>query len=103
MSNRAVFTVTLISAVIASLAGFFASASPDGLEKVAGNLSFEHKAATTPGAFVDYTVSFISHSSFSTALAGLIGIIIIFFIFRAISRARSSSIVMREISRYPLK
>jgi hypothetical protein len=44
--------VVLISIAVAILAGFFASTHPDGLEKVAANLGFEHKAVPTPGVFV---------------------------------------------------
>lgn len=87
----------LIAIAIAILAGFLASNRPDGLEKVAGNLGFERKTGPTPGAFVDYTVSAITHPSFSTAIAGLMGIIIIFFIFRSIARAKFIGELLKKL------
>lgn len=62
ISNRAfVIGSLIVSAVVAGLAIFFASGSPDGLEHVAetqgfGNTATEH--ATGGGPFADYQASF---------------------------------------------
>ncbi len=87
----------LIAIAVAILAGFFASSNPDGLEKVAENLGFERKASATPGTFVDYTVSFITHPSFSTAVAGIVGVILIYFIFRSIARAKFIGELLKKL------
>jgi len=87
----------VLAVAVVIFAGFFASSLPDGLEKVAENLGFGQKAGLTPGAFVDYTISSISHPTFSTVIAGLIGVIIIFFIFRSISKARHIGELLKKL------
>ena len=55
-----------------------ASASPDGLERVATNLGFIAKGAEAPYQILpDYTLPFLGETSFSTILAGLIGLLIV--------------------------
>ncbi len=88
LKNKAILYVIFIAVVVAIFAGFYASSRPDGLEKVAGNLKFEEKAKPATGVFIDYTVSFITHPSFSTVIAGIFGIIIIYFLFRSIARVK---------------
>lgn len=78
----------LISIAVAILAGFFASSHPDGLEKVAGGLKFEEKAKDTPGVFINYQLPMLPYPALSTALAGITGLIIIFFIFKSIARMK---------------
>jgi len=54
----------------------FACGWPDGLEKVAGSLGFEHRAAEKPvlsSPLPDYTFPGIGSAGLSTALAGVIG------------------------------
>jgi ABC-type Fe3+ transport system permease subunit len=97
MKNRTILIIILISIAVAVLAGFFASSHPDGLEKVAGNLKFEEKARSTPGVLANYAVSSITHPAFSTALAGIVGIIMILFIFRSISRSQRIIEIIRSI------
>jgi len=97
MKNKTILAVILISIAVAVLAGFFASSHPDGLEKVAGGLKFEEKSKSTPGIFVDYTVSVITHPAFSAALAGIIGILLILFIFRSIAFLRRIVLVLFRI------
>jgi cobalt/nickel transport system permease protein len=73
--------VTLASfglAIVAAMLSPFASSFPDGLEWVAGKLSFaEFHGFELPVLFPDYQATFISNASFSTILAGLIGVGII--------------------------
>jgi cobalt/nickel transport protein len=99
VKNKAILSVVLLAIIIAIFAGFFASSHPDGLEKVAGNLKFEQKASSTPGIFVDYTVSFIKHPTFSTMIAGLFGIVLIYFIFKSIARSKHIAELIKKLLR----
>lgn len=65
------------SLVLAGFVSFYASAAPDGLEKVASDKGFdqsvqEHAAADSPLA--DYGVSSVSDARVSGGLAGVIGV-----------------------------
>ncbi len=60
----------------------FASSSPDGLERVAEDHQFLDKATEkplTPEVFPDYTIPGVENESFSTAIAGGIGTLILYF------------------------
>ncbi|MCR4430867.1 MAG: PDGLE domain-containing protein [Tepidanaerobacteraceae bacterium] len=68
-------TILFLSLLVAFILSPFASPHPDGLERVAENLSFAEKA-TSALAFSpmpDYTVPGISNEKISTATAGIIG------------------------------
>lgn len=67
-----------VSIGIAALAAFFASSHPDGLEKTAEQLGFLAKGAAWRSLMAGYSVPFISNQMFSTAFAGVAGILIIF-------------------------
>jgi cobalt/nickel transport system permease protein len=55
-----------------------ASADPDGLERVAGELGFLSKGASAPYEILpDYTVPFLGSTPVSTILAGTIGMIVV--------------------------
>jgi cobalt/nickel transport system permease protein len=55
-----------------------ASANPDGLERVAGDLGFLSKGASAPYQIIpDYTLPFLGQTHLSTILAGLIGLIVV--------------------------
>lgn len=97
MNRKAVICILLASIIIAALAGFFASTSPDGLEKVAGVLKFEGKAKVTPGVFIDYQLPAFPYPVLSSILAGLVGIIIIIFIFKSISNAKHIGEFIRKL------
>lgn len=59
----------------------FASASPDGLERVAGSLGFLHQGASSPYTILpDYTIPFLGQTSASTIVAGLIGAAVVGFL-----------------------
>lgn len=67
----------VISLVVVLLSPF-ASADPDGLERVAGDLGFLHRGVSVSYQIIpDYTVPFLGQSSFSTVLAGIIGLIVV--------------------------
>jgi cobalt/nickel transport protein len=73
----------LISGFIASLflagvVSFYASSSPDGLEKVAGDIGFIDSAkehTNSDGVLADYGVKGVENARLSTGAAGVIGVI----------------------------
>ncbi|MFH0754109.1 MAG: energy-coupling factor ABC transporter permease [Candidatus Omnitrophota bacterium] len=76
--ENAVTLVSFVLAIVAAMLSPFASSFPDGLEWVAGKLSFaEFKGFEISALFPDYQVTFINNAAFSTILAGLIGVGII--------------------------
>jgi cobalt/nickel transport system permease protein len=55
-----------------------ASADPDGLERVAGDLGFLSKGAPGPYQIIpDYTLPFLGQTHLSTVLAGLVGLVVV--------------------------
>jgi len=67
----------LISLIVVFLSPF-ASASPDGLERVAENLGFLGRAQSAPYEIIpDYTVPFLGETALSTIVAGVIGLIVV--------------------------
>ncbi|HET6597526.1 MAG TPA: energy-coupling factor ABC transporter permease [Anaerolineales bacterium] len=55
-----------------------ASADPDGLERVAGDLGFLGKGVSAPYHILpDYTLPFLGETALSTILAGLIGVVVV--------------------------
>lgn len=59
----------------------FASADPDGLERVAIDLGFMSKAGSAPFKLLpDYTVPFLGNTPLSTVAAGLVGAVIVGFV-----------------------
>lgn len=87
MNKRTIFRVLVISAVVAALAAMFASKHPDGLDRTSEVLGFSKNAASTPGVFTDYSVSFLHNPAFSTITAGIIGVIIMFCVFACVAFA----------------
>lgn len=77
-STRKVWATGLVTAlVLAGFVSFYASASPDGLEKVAADQGIdakaeEHAAADSPLA--DYSVKEVDDTRLSGGLAGVIGV-----------------------------
>ena len=73
----------LISGFIASLflagvVSFYASSSPDGLEKVAGDIGFLDSAkehTNSDGVLADYGVKGVENERLSVGAAGVIGVI----------------------------
>ena len=65
----------------------FASANPDGLERVAIDMGFIQAGQAAPYEIIpDYTIPLLGESGFSTILAGLIGALIVGGLIYAISR-----------------
>ncbi|MBF0522112.1 MAG: energy-coupling factor ABC transporter permease [Candidatus Omnitrophica bacterium] len=62
-------------AIMAASLSPFASRLPDGLEWVAGTLSFKQFSGwNTPVLFPDYQTAFIHQTGYSTIIAGLLGV-----------------------------
>ncbi len=79
-SNRKFYaSALLVSAILAGGASFYASSSPDGLEKVAEDVGFIETAKDhTFGDFTlsDYGVSGLENARLSVGFAGLIGVLV---------------------------
>ncbi|MFE3518433.1 energy-coupling factor ABC transporter permease [Streptomyces sp. NPDC059166] len=77
-STRAVWAAGLAAAVVlAGFVSFYASASPDGLEKVAADKGIDEKVQehhTADSPLADYGVKDISDARISGGLAGVIGV-----------------------------
>ena len=83
----------LISLFLAGVISFYASSSPDGLEKVAEEIGFIETAqehSNADGVLADYGVKGLDNERASVGLAGVIGVagtaIIAGMLFRFISR-----------------
>ncbi|MFM8825072.1 MAG: PDGLE domain-containing protein [Candidatus Nanopelagicus sp.] len=79
VSNRKFFAgAILISALLAGGVSFYASSSPDGLEKVAEDVGFIETAkdhTLSDFTLADYGVSGLENARLSVGLAGLIGVV----------------------------
>lgn len=65
----------------------FASADPDGLERVAENLGFIGAGQSAPYEIIpDYTLPFLGETAISTILAGVVGIVVVGAIIMLIGR-----------------
>lgn len=87
----------LISLFLAGVISFYASSSPDGLEKVAEDIGFLESAkdhTNADGVLADYGVKGIDNERASVGLAGVIGVI---------GTAVVGGVLFRFISRKPKK
>jgi len=75
----------ILTGIITVLAAFFASSSPDGLDKTSEVLGFAQKGIERHSLMTGYAIPFISNAPLSTALAGMIGFLFIFGIFWSIA------------------
>ena len=72
-----IFVGLLLSLLVVFLSPF-ASANPDGLERVAIDLGFISQGADAPySTLPDYTVPFLGETGLSTIIAGAVGIVIV--------------------------
>lgn len=68
-----------VSLLLAGVVSYYASSSPDGLEKVAGDLGFDSSArdsAVAGSPLSDYGVQGVSDERVSAGLAGTVGVLI---------------------------
>ena len=77
-NENAVTFASFVLAIMAAMISPLASKFPDGLEWVAGRLSFsEFQGFRLPVLFPDYQVAFIGNTSLATIFAGLVGICLV--------------------------
>ena len=87
---RRLATGVAIAGVVATLASFFASADPDGLEAVAEELGFLDASLSAPfELFPDYTIPGLDGTA-STVVAGLLGMIVVIGVLLALGRLARS-------------
>jgi cobalt/nickel transport system permease protein len=68
----------MLAALIVVLLSPLASADPDGLERVAGNLGFLDRGVDAPYQILpDYTIPFLGETPLSTIVAGVIGALVV--------------------------
>ena len=87
----------LISLFLAGVISFYASSSPDGLEKVAEEIGFIETAqehSNADGVLADYGVKGLDNERASVGVAGVIGVI---------ATAVIAGVLFRFISRKPSK
>lgn len=76
-SRNWVYVGGIISLIVVFLSPF-ASADPDGLERVAENLGFIGAGQSAPFEIIpDYTLPFLGETAISTILAGVVGIVVV--------------------------
>ena len=68
----------LLAGFISLAAAFWASTHPDGLDKVAETFGFAHKAVEHQGLMAGYALPFLPAGPISTAIAGMIGVLVVF-------------------------
>lgn len=81
MSKTYIFLWLLTALILAFFISPFASSSPDGLEKVAGDKGFLEKGEIEPAVnspIPDYTWPGIDNEGIATGLAGILGTLIVF-------------------------
>lgn len=77
-----------IAAVVAISSAWIASSDPDGLERVAEDQQFIERAEDPSyNLLPDYTVPGVSDEQLSTALAGVIGVVVVSVLTMAVARA----------------
>jgi cobalt/nickel transport protein len=93
VSTRAVLLTGLVVAlVVAGVVSFYASASPDGLNRVAGDLGFAPaEQASGGGPLAGYEVAGISDPRLSGGLAGVLGCLMVLGISSLLLRLRRRS------------
>jgi hypothetical protein len=69
----------LVSLLLAGVVSYYASSSPDGLEKVAEDIGFLDTAqdsATANSPLSDYAASGVDDARLSVGIAGLVGVVL---------------------------
>jgi cobalt/nickel transport protein len=96
IENKFLLAGILISLAVAGIISYYASSSPDGLEKVAEEKGFLDTAKDPINAgspLADYGVEGIGNDRLSVGLSGVIGVfatlIASYFLFKFIARKKS--------------
>ena len=95
--NRKFYLIVLLVSIgLAGIASFYASSSPDGLEKVAGDIGFIETAkdhTLDNSALADYGVAGIENERLSVGIAGILGVVatglLMYLIIKFISRKKN--------------
>ena len=95
-SNKKFYLIFLLVSIgLAGIVSFYASSSPDGLEKVAGDIGFIETAkdhTLDNSALADYGVAGIENERLSVGIAGIVGVIatgvLMYLIVKFISRKK---------------
>ena len=95
--NKKYLLIVLLAVVVAILAGLISSSLPDGLEKASKSLGFADKTKAGSGIFIDYQLSAFPFPALSTIISGILGIIILVFIFKSISNATHIGEFLKKI------
>jgi len=81
VSTRAVGVgILLVSIALAAFLSFYASSSPDGLNKVAQDEGFadtEEDHAAGEGPFAGYSATFVDDERLSGGVAGVVGVLVV--------------------------
>jgi cobalt/nickel transport protein len=96
-SNKKFYLIFLLVSIgLAGIVSFYASSSPDGLEKVAGDIGFIETAkdhTLDNSALADYGVAGIENERLSVGIAGILGVIatgvLMYLIIKFISRKKN--------------
>lgn len=78
--KRLVAAAVFVALVLAGIASYYASSSPDGLEKVADDKGFnaeEKDHSLADGPLSDYGVKGVENARLSGGLAGVLGVSVI--------------------------
>ena len=70
----------VIALLLAGVASFYASGSPDGLNRVAGDLGFaaaETSSGASNGPLAGYEVAGLDHARMSGGVAGVLGCLVV--------------------------
>lgn len=70
----------LVALTLAGVVSFYASGSPDGLNKVAGDLGFsgaQRASKTHDGPLAGYAIVGFDHARWSGGLAGVVGCLVV--------------------------
>jgi cobalt/nickel transport protein len=96
-ANKKFYLISLLVSIgLAGIVSFYASSSPDGLEKVAGDIGFIETAkdhTLDNSALADYGVAGIENERLSVGIAGILGVIatgvLMYLIIKFISRKKN--------------
>ena len=96
-SNKKFYLVFLLVTIgLAGIVSFYASSSPDGLEKVAEDVGFIETAkyhSLDNSALADYGVAGIENERLSVGIAGILGVIatgvLMYLIIKFVSRKKN--------------
>ena len=81
MQRKEIIIWLLVALIVAGLISWFASSSPDGLERIAADKGFLDKGEVEPvlkAPFPDYLVPKIPSERLATSLAGIFGTLLVF-------------------------